>query len=312
MRQFPKRAALFAVALFFPWSLQAGAWSQKSGRLGLKVSYFSLVTDERFSTGGGFESRCLLEQTPDCFLHALDGGVKIPIFNDLKGKARSRAVFLSLTYGVIERVEVGAQIGYFSSENDFDVDVPSNVPITSEGFSDLRAYLKVQYLKIGSWAAAASGGFKAPTGRFQRNAFGVSLGEGGWDYQLTHEVGLSLWPLPVYANLMLGYRWRATNEANVDFGDEFLYNVEAGVDLRRNLLLKVSIFGFSASEDRQLFGAVQTTSPGRKINFFAPSLFWTLPQAVTLELGVEHALSGRNYVAGTKLNFAIQKDFQLY
>ncbi|RMD98523.1 MAG: transporter [Calditrichaeota bacterium] len=305
------KSFVFIVLILLPSLAFSGAWSRKPGQLGLKVSYFSLVTDKRYSTGGGFESRCLIDQSPDCFLHPLKGGEVIPVFSDLSGSSKSRAIFLSMDFGVVSNIEVSAQIGYFWSENDFDVAVPSNVPTSSNGFSDLRVNLKYQYLKLGNWAAALSGGFKAPTGEFQRNAFGVSLGEGGWDYQLTHDLGLSLWPLPAYANVMVGYRWRATNKAMVDFGDEFLYNVEAGVNFRKNLLLKVSVFGFNASDDQQFLGIGQVETPGRKINFFAPSILWTVG-GMTFEGGIEHSLSGRNYIRGTKLNFGIFREFTLY
>lgn len=289
----------------------AGAWAQKRGKLGIKISYFSLVTDTRFSTGGGLESRCLLETTPDCFRHALPGGVEIPVFSDLEGTAESRAVFLTLTYGILPRLELSAQAGYFNSENNFDVAVPATVPTASEGISDTRFEVKYQYLARGKFAGALSGGVKAPTGEFQRNAFGVSLGEGGWDYQIAHELGVSLWPLPLYANVRLGYRWRAENEAKIDYGDEFLYNAEAGLNLGSRLLIKIAFHGLNAEDDRQNLGLGRRETPGRKVNFFAPSVFWTL-QGFVLETGIEHALSGQNYISGTKLNFGIYHELQIF
>ena len=305
------RPGVITLLLLMPSLSFAGAWSQKTGQLGLKLSYFSLITDKRYSTGGGLESLCLLEQTTDCFLHPLKSGVVIPVFDDLDGSSKSRALFMSADFGLLPRIELSVQIGYFRSENDFDVAVSKNIPTSSNGFSDLRVKLKYQYLQWGNWAGAISGGFKAPTGKFQRNAFGVSLGEGNWDYQITHDLGLSFWPLPIYANIMVGYRWRSQNEAFIDFGDEFLYHLEAGVSVRSNLLLKVALFGIHASDDEQFLGIGQAKTPGRKINFLSPTLFWTL-KGYTLEAGMERSVSGRNYIKGTKLNLGLSKQFTLF
>lgn len=301
----------FIILSFIPQTAYAGAWARKKGHLNLKVSYFSLITDERYSTGGGLESRCLVDPSPGCFLQPLNGGIKIPIFSDLEGKAKSRALFISAEYGVSERFEVAAQIGYFSSKNDFVVSIPQSISTKSNGFSDLRVSLKYQYLGNGKIVPSISAGFKAPTGEFNQNAFGVSLGEGNWDYQVCHDLGVSLWPLPIYGNIMLGYRWRQKGQSDINYGDEFIYNIEAGVNLHKQLLLKASYFGMSASSDRQSFGIGKTGTPGRKINFLAFSLFISLAD-IEFEIGAEHSLSGQNYISGTKLNVGVFRTFKIF
>jgi len=294
-----------------PNMVWAGAWSQKPGHLFIKLSYFSLTSDRRYSTGGGLESSCLLEQSPGCFLRPLASGVEIPVFDDLPGSAKSRAVFLSTELGLFAGLELSAQLGYFVSENDFDTGVPQSIITEASGFSDLRTNLKYQYLTAGGLAAAVSAGVKAPTGEFNPNAFGVSLGEGGWDYEIAHEAGWSFWPLPIYTNVRLGYRWRTTNEAEIDFGDEFIYNVEAGVNLGSHLLFKIAFHGLNAAEDIQKLGFGRPDTPGRKINFLAPSLFWTITN-YTLEAGIERSLSGRNYISGTKINLGLSRNIKLF
>ena len=301
----------FIILTIIPQMAYPGAWSQKKGHLGIKLSYFSLVTDERFSTGGGLESRCLVDASPGCFLQALDGGVRVPVFSDIQGVAKSRALFITTEFGLLKRISISAQIGYFSSENDFDIPVPQSISTKSDGFSDLRVNLKYQYFSRGKFAAALSSGFKAPTGEFNRNAFGVSLGEGGWDYQISHDLGISLWPLPIYGNLNIGYRWRQKNQAEIDYGDEFLYNVEAGINLHKHVLFKIAYFGLNADSDRQFLGIGRSRTPGRKINFLAFSLFVTVAK-VELELGAEHTLSGQNYISGTKFNAGISRTFKLF
>ncbi len=290
--------------------LQAGGWSRKPGELALKLSWFSLNSGKRFSTGGGLESKCILEQSPNCFRESLDGGVKIPIFSDIPGTTSSRALFLTANYGLFNRLELGVQIGFFSSDNNFQIDVPREISTGANGLSDLYTNLKYQYLSRSGLAASVAGGFIAPTGHFERSAFGVSLGQGGWSYEVTHDLGYSFWPLPVYANAQVGYRWRGENEAFFNYGDEVVFNFEAGVHVSSRLLFKLALHGLNAGNDRQSLGIGLANTPGRKISFLSPTVFVKVKK-FEIEAGVEHAVSGRNYVTGTKLNLGIGRLFNL-
>ena len=98
-----------------------------------------------------------------------------------------------------------------------------------------------------------------PTG-YTRN-FSPAIGAGQADLQGTFSYGLSLYPLPAYAQAYLGYRHRSevyafsgtTNcaagentcieDIQPDYGDEWLFGAEVGVSLDRWALVQALVQG---------------------------------------------------------------------
>ncbi|HIG18085.1 MAG TPA: hypothetical protein EYQ31_12820 [Candidatus Handelsmanbacteria bacterium] len=80
-----------------------------------------------------------------------------------------------------------------------------------------------------SFLFTLKGGAKIPSGDFRNEDGLIPVGEGQWDFHLVLQAGRSLWPLPSYANIDLGYRIRLANEDILrDPGDEWLVNAEIG------------------------------------------------------------------------------------
>ena len=80
---------------------------------------------------------------------------------------------------------------------------------------------------------------KSPTGQFDIDAEAINVSEGQWDYELSADFGKSLWPIPGYFNIGLGYRIRTDNEDfEFTFGNEFIALIEAGLNISKSVMIK--------------------------------------------------------------------------
>ena len=198
----------------------AGAWTLPQGQLWTKVTLFQQEADEWYLASPEYAGG-----------QVQPAGARRPYrFN---GRYQSKAVFLEAFYGVTDRLDLGVQAPYLIQEYGDDTFLESSA---DAGLGDLRVFAKVRALSAPAVLTLKLGA-KAPTGDFT-NADGViPVGEGQWDFDFIGQLGRSFWPLPLYANLDLGYRVRMKNEdIDRDPGDEWFFNAEVGVNLGRRLL----------------------------------------------------------------------------
>jgi len=295
MRNRPDVAAL-AVLIFLSLSTQlfAGAWTLKRGDLWVKTSFYYQKTRDRYFAD---KLACPIERNGNC-----RNGDRVRFPNN--GESKIKAVFLDFSYGLLDQVQLNFQIPYYVIEfADFGGDRKTT------DIGDIR--FGAQYRLIANpLVSSVKIEAKAPTGFFNRDSELVPVGDGQWDLELMARFGKSLWPIPAYANLDVGYRFRfkpAEKTTNRDPGNEFIFRAEAGYNVLRTLQVKVSVNGLYGNKFKQ--GDI--VAPERQVLFFEPGIHWNIQGPLAIDTGVQFSLSGKNYTAGEVFNFGLSYNFSL-
>ena len=289
-----KHLIRLGVLLCCPAGAFAGAWTLPQGQLWTKVTFFQQEADEWYLASPEFIGGKVQQ-----------AGARRPYrFN---GNYRSKAVFMEAFYGVTDRLDLGVQLPYLSQEyaDDTLFESPSE-----SGLSDVRVFAKWRALSAPAVLTLKLGA-KAPTGEFVNADGVVPVGEGQWDFDFVGQVGRSFWPLPLYANLDVGYRVRLKNkEIDRDPGDEWFFNAEVGVNLTRRLLFMTKLEGLrgEASTD---FGVIRNESQIKRITYLTPALSLGLGEQAALELGLRYTLGGRNFPAGHQVTLGLSTNLNL-
>ncbi len=271
-----------AIALLVITPIHASAqWAQgRAGRVWAKTAVFLQKTDEQFGPIG--ERQVWLGN----------------------GESDARAIFTDIIVGLHPRIDLWLQIPYY----DLRFDRPAIGELQTDGFGDIRAWLRWQFASLlgGSTPVALRVGAKAPIGDSPLDAEVIPVGEGQWDLEAFAEIGHSFWPVPAYAELWLGYRARFANTDNdIDPGGEYVYLAEVGVQPSQGTLLKATVDGLIGR------GFVQEGFPiatkRRILNVQFAGAVRTGP--VWPEVGVRIPLSGRLFPAGPQFVFALSTQF---
>ena len=246
-----------ALCILAPQAAYAGAWTLEKGQVWSKITGLYQATDEHYDKDG----------EP----------------SGIPADYTSQEVYLDVYYGVTKRFDLGVQFGALNRKFE---NFTSNrhremfgYRAKESGLGDIRVFGKVNLVHepvVGTLML----GIKAPTGDFRAAPEAMSAGNGQWDVEVVAQIGKSYWPIPIYANIDLGYRLRETNETihhNPD--DELIYNVEIGgspVD-RLNIALKLE--GISGA--------------GRRVTYAIPTAIVSLPQGIALEAAARVSVLGR-------------------
>jgi hypothetical protein len=267
-----------------PQTALAGAWTLKQRHLWAKITLMSQATDEEYVAVGGSGREPNLAQF-------YEPGDRARYREN--GHYDSRAIFLDLFYGLTDRVDLGIQIPYFRQEFENVGFRPANV---ASGFSDIRAFLKTNLIQqpfVGSFKL----GFKAPTGKFESKDGIIPVGEGQWDFDFIAQLGRSFWPLPVYANLDLGYRLRLKNTSiSRDPGNEWFFNAEIGYQPINKLLFALKVEGIRGQPAR-VFN-LELPRDKKRITSITPTLLLDLHQNISFETALRISMAGHNFPAG--------------
>ena len=264
-----------------------GAWSLPKGHFWTKITVMRQAADEEYTaTGGGGRG-----DDPARFFQP---GDRAPYRFD--GRYSSVGVFLDLRYGLTDWIEIGAQLPYFD-QNFSDTQDPFFLEDRGQRtLSDMRATMKVRLasnLVVFSLKAAT----KAPTGKFRNRDGLITVAEGQWDIDIIGQIGRSLWPIPAYANLDVGYRVRFKNsEVDRDPGDEWTFNAEAGVNVHPKVMTILKLEGIRGGSSTNI--GLRIPSDVRRITYLSPSVMFGPFANLNLETGVRITLNGRNFPAG--------------
>ena len=284
--------------------VHAGAWTVPGSRLWAKVSHFRQTADEWYiSTPEPY-----LAERPDGSREFLThpAGTRRPY--RFSGEYESRAVFIEGFYGVTDWLNIGVQIPYFDQalHDDTRDEAPSDA-----GFSDIRVSTKWRLLQkpvILTTKLVA----KMPTGEFRVQDGLIPVGEGQWDYDFVLQVGRSLWPLPAYANVDVGYRVRRENEdINRDPGDEWLFNAEVGYSPTAKLLLALKLEGLRGKPGTNSFG-FRDSGLKNQITYLAPTVAYRVHGDTSVEGAVRYTLAGLNFPAGYQVTVGVSTELDLY
>lgn len=217
--------------------------------------------------------------------------------------SRSNAFFLDALVGVTDRLDLWVQVPYFDLSFD-DAAAERN----STGVGDVRVSARYNLFQLrgGSIPISARFTVKAPVADLTVDAEVIPVGEGQWDYEAWLESGISLWPLPLYSVVWLGYRWRTLNETTTrEPGDEITFLAEVGgTEWLGGLGGKVVVDGFFGKA-----GVIQGVQLGpgdrREILYVAPTAIYGFMPSTMLEVGIRIPLLGRNFPAGAPIQIGL-------
>lgn len=282
--------------LFLPSSAGAGAWTQPKGHIWSKLTIMAQSTTEEYVAVG------VAGREPD-IQRVYIPGERAP-YDDL-GEYDSRAAFFDLWYGVTDRIDIGVQIPWFRQEfvNDALL-IGFGEPRVASGFSDIRGFLKINLVQK-PFVGTVKFGFKAPTGEFVNEEGIIPVGEAQWDFDVVGQIGKSLWPLPVYANLDVGYRFRLKNEdIDRDPGNELLFLGEVGVNPRSWALVALKLEGIRGKKGKVL--GVTNDSLVKRISYLSPTAVLGPWNNVSFEAAARISLNGRSFPAGALYTIGVQ------
>lgn len=271
--------AVFAVGLVLPGSANA-QWPAGQGNYWVKVSTYYHQATESFR--------------PD--------GEKLPFFNS-DAVSTAKAVFVEGLVGITDKLDFWVQVPYFDlSFNDIADDRASS------NLGDIRLSARYNLFQFRNGSVPVSVRFttKIPVTDVEIDAEVVPVGEGQFDYEVWLESGISLWPLPAYSVVWLGYRFRAANDkTSIDPGDEVTFLAEfGGTSVVGSLGGKVVLDGtFSRRFTSQ--GIQLGDSTKREIMSIAPTLFYSFSESTLVEAAIRYPLMGQNFVAGNQFSLAI-------
>lgn len=280
-----KTLLLFVVPLFFfPHTLQAGAWTLGRGKLWVKTTFLYQKTHDRYYS----------RITPcPAGLNCTHSGQRVPFpFN---GRSRTSAVYLDIQYGLLNQLDLMIQLPFFDISFT-DLANPER-PGTSE-LGDVRFGVKYAVIRR-PFAGSVKIQAKAPTGFFNKDAEVVPIGDGQWDLEFVGQAGKSLWPIPAYVNLDLGYRLRFKPDRQTslrDPGNEVTLRAEAGYNILQHVLLKAAINGLFGTDFKD--DGLTIDDSERRIVSFEPAVAWSFYKHLTVEALLQVSLSGKNYPAG--------------
>ena len=180
----------------------------------------------------------------------------------------------------------------------------------STGIGDVRLSARYNLLRLrgGSIPVSVRYTAKIPIVDFPLDAEVIPVGEGQWDHEAWLESGASFWPVPAYAVVWLGYRWRMKNEETTrDPGDEVVFLAEVGGTVGRGVggkLVLDGIFGKTGS-----IQGIDVSGDEREILYLQPTVTYELAPSTALEVGTRFPLQGKNFPAGPQFTVGVFRQF---
>lgn len=212
-----------------------------------------------------------------------------------RGHAVSTSAFATVAMGLFPGVDAWLQVPFQRLRFD---DLGGERLRT--GIGDTRFYLRVQpgrYFGSGL-PLAVRGGAKVPVGDFAVDAEVIPLGDGQRDWELVLELGHSFHPVPAYAGVWIGHRWRETNlESRRDFGDEVFFLLSTGIEFGR---LGASLIAEGWDGGAPVIEGLPIASASRSMLRLTPTLSYALGVGAA-KVGVQIPVRGTNLPAGNTL-----------
>ena len=281
---------IVALSILLPQMASAGAWTLGKGQVWSKITYMSLSTNEHYGN---------------------DGNV-----GEIPARYKSQQVYFDVYYGLNDRIDVGVKIPYISNEF---VDVSPDHPFSGapdkkdSGLGDVRGVAKINLVNSADLVGTLKLGFKAPMGEYREVPEALSITGGQWDFDVVAQLGRSFYPVPVYANVDLGYRLRGeyadpnpSDAGGVDRtytpGAEFVFNAEAGYSPMDKLLVALkyeSIMGAEYDTINNPPAGSQVETLNQSVSYLAPTVLVGLHPNVSLEAQARMTVSGSRYFAGS-------------
>ncbi len=276
-----------ALTVLLPQMAAAGAWTLEQGQMWSKVTVMSQSTEQHYDADGE--------------------AVDMPA----DARYESSQVYFDIRYGVTDQIDLGLQIPYLSNkfvdkDESNDVATPPPALETESGIGDIRGFAKINLVNSADLVGTLKLGFKAPMGDYREVPEALSITGGQWDFDVVAQLGRSFYPVPVYANVDLGYRWRGEytdSDPNPDRsytpGAEFVLNAEAGYSPMDKLLVALKYESISGAEYDALSNPGQPETLNQSVSYLAPTVLVGLHPNVSLEAQARMTVSGNRYFAGS-------------
>ena len=277
---------IVALSILLPQIASAGAWTLGKGHVWSKITYMSLSTEEHYGN---------------------DGNV-----GEIPARYKSQQLYFDVYYGLHDRIDVGIKVPYISNEF---VDVSSEHPFygapdkKDSGLGDVRGVAKINLVQSAGLVGTLKLGFKAPIGEYRPVPEALSITGGQWDFDVVAQLGRSFWPVPMYANVDLGYRLRgeytdpAAGEPDVvdrsyTPGAELVFNAEAGYSPMDKLLVALKYEGVVGAEYDAISNPGTPERISQSVTYLVPTVLVGVHPNVSLEASARMTVSGSRYFAG--------------
>lgn len=297
------RICLFLLLCFVVSDGQTQAWTHARGHYYVKLSQGRSTAAEQFTATGDLA----------------------PYLPGVTGEAfRDRSFYLYGEYGLTDRLTLVGLVPY----KQLSVATPTGRHERRDTGSlmlgirtDLRPGLGLQQSRH---AAALNALLTLPTG-YARN-LSPSVGTGQADFQSSLSYGASLYPLPLYAQGSLGFRYRsnvyafsqATDcpssapsaciaDVKPDYDNEWLLNAEVGASLNRWALVQGLVQGTWSNQKPDTNFDPSNPLPTRQ-RYFKAGVGLTLYPTSRLGLSVQffNTLAGRNTLDANDWFFGLE------
>ena len=279
------------LSVLLPQMASAGAWTLGKGHVWSMVTYMSQSTDQHYDADGN--------------------AVEIPA----DARFQSQQVNFNVYYGLTDQVDLGLQIPYISNkfvdkDESNAVATPPPALETESGIGDLRGFAKINLLQQAGLVGTLKLGFKLPVGDYRPVPEALSITGGQWDFDVVAQLGRSFWPVPMYANVDLGYRLRgeysdpAAGEPDVidrsyTPGAELVFNAEAGYSPMDKLLVALKYEGIVGAEYDAISNPGTPERISQSVTYLVPTVLVGLHPNVSLEASARMTVSGSRYFAGS-------------
>ena len=295
---------IVALSVLLPQMASAGAWTLGKGHVWSKITVMSQSTDQHYDAGGN--------------------AVDMPA----DARYQSQQVYFDIRYGVTDQIDVVLQIPYLSNkfvdkDESNDVATPPPALETESGLGDIRGFAKINLVNSADLVGTLKLGFKAPMGDYREVPEALSITGGQWDFDVVAQLGRSFYPVPVYANVDLGYRWRGEyqdsafdqncnpdlngdNDSENDCipdrsytpGAEFVFNAEAGYSPMDKLLVALKYESIAGAEYDAISNRHTKEKVSQSVSYLAPTVLVGVHPNVSLEASARMTVSGNRYFAG--------------
>lgn len=260
---------IFVLFIIFMLPLQqtvAGAWPQKKGTGYYKLDFRYMGSDKTYSSDG----------------------IKIAI-----PKLTDITIGMFGSYGITDKLTGFIGLAAFKSVKLDTIQSALNFDNEVSGFGDINAGLKYGLGKIGNTYFSVKFILGLPTGKSDIDS-SLWLGSGDFNQAVGFEAGHSFYPAPFYINGGLSY-----NNRNEGFSDEFVYSIEGGYKIIKDLSLILRFHGQISMKngDSNVTGGLFTYENNQQFIAYSAELIYKLTKNFGVKGYYESGGKGKNIIS---------------
>ncbi|MDY0292881.1 MAG: hypothetical protein RBR02_11175, partial [Desulfuromonadaceae bacterium] len=207
----------------------AGAWTMPAGKLYTRMAYSEYEAQRYFYADGSSKAYA-----------PRDGKQR-----DFDYDEQTWSFYAE--YGLFDNLTLIGAFDYKETEWTFQSGgrngfVAVDKTTKSSGLADIKFGIRYRLLEMEAGALSLQGLYKSAEAydhKDEKLSTDIRLGDAQDDFEMRLQFGHSLYPyVPGYFNLEAGYRWRSEY-----MSDEFVYLLEAGVDITDSLYMRTKLDG---------------------------------------------------------------------